>query len=328
LEGEKLSMATISQLEYALAVARTGHFGKAAKQCFVTQPTLSHMIKLLEEELGLLLFDRTQKPIVPTVEGKEIIYQSQKVLHEMQILDSISKKKLQVIEGELKLAIIPTVAPYLLPLFFKKFTESYPQINLFVEELSTERIVHSLKQGNIDVAIAALPLPNFYNQPIYKEELFVFANKYHSFFKKNKINQNELSLNELLLLGSEHCLSGQMESLCAFSKEKNFQKNSVHRTEFKAGSVETIIRLVQSGPYASIIPYLSVPKVSQLENKELVKVIPFGLPVPVREIGLVSLNPDFKQRMVEALEKTIEQNLPKELKSMRKQNTVIDVSKK
>src|ERR1700753_301574 len=193
---------TFIQLEYIVAVDTYRHFATAASHCFVTQPTLSMQVQKLEEELGLKIFDRSKQPVIPTEAGREIIEQARRILGEKQIIGEIVQAKKGVLTGELRIGIIPTLAPYLLPLFVQHFTAKYPQIKLVVNEMTTELVVARLREGRIDVGILVTPLQEMgiREHVLFYEELLVYVSRKNAAYKKTYMLAQDIDPNKLGLL--------------------------------------------------------------------------------------------------------------------------------
>ncbi|HMU73851.1 MAG TPA: LysR substrate-binding domain-containing protein, partial [Ferruginibacter sp.] len=198
---------TFTQLEYIVAVDNCRHFAKAASQCFITQPTLSMQVQKLEDELGLKIFDRSKQPVMPTEAGAVILEQARKILAEKNMIGEIVQQKKGVVTGLLKVGIIPTLAPYLLPLFIQQFIKKYPLVKLSVTELTTEHIIQKLKEGKIDVGILVTPLdePGIREHPLFYEELVAYVSKKDKAFRKTYVLAQDIDPNHLWLLEEGHC---------------------------------------------------------------------------------------------------------------------------
>ena len=304
----------LSQLEYIIAVDKHRHFAKAAQACFVTQPTLSMMIQKLEDELTTKIFDRSKKPVVPTEAGVKIIEQARKTLIESRKIEEVVASYKNIIEGKLSIGIIPTLAPYLLPLFIKSFLKNYPLIRLKIAEYTTENIIDKLEKGEIDVGILVTPLNHkqMEETPLFYETFMIYSS--HEYDKKYLLPE-DLNLNELWLLEEGHCFRSQILNLCELRKKDELQ------LEYAAGSIETLRRLVENQEGVTILPELSTRDLSD-ENRK--KLMPFQPPAPAREVSLVSHRDFVKKRFVEALEKEILEVLPKEILE-RKEYERIDI---
>ncbi|REA57038.1 hydrogen peroxide-inducible genes activator [Dyadobacter luteus] len=295
----------IQQLEYIVAVDNHRHFVQAAEHCNVTQPTLSMMIRKLEEELGIKIFDRTKQPIVPTGVGRQIIDQAKVILRETGRMNEIAKHFNGDLSGELKIGIIPTIAPYLLPHFVQPFIEAYPNIRLHVSEMITERIMSELKTGNIDVGIVATVSGENSLQeiPLYKERFYAYVSANTDLYNKQYILPGDIEPNELWLLEEGHCFRTQIQRLCELSKSSRFG-NSFN---YRSGSIETLIRMVDRNGGITILPELAVAELSEERKKHIRH---FRYPEPAREVCLVVNRELVKSRLIDALHKGIREYIP------------------
>ena len=295
----------IQQLEYIVAVDNHRHFVQAAEHCNVTQPTLSMMIRKLEEELGIKIFDRTKQPIVPTGVGRQIIDQAKVILRETGRMNEIAKHFNGDLSGELRIGIIPTIAPYLLPHFVQPFIEAYPNIRLHVSEMITERIMTELKTGNIDVGIVAtISGENSLQEiPLYKERFYAYVSANTDLYNKQYILPGDIEPNELWLLEEGHCFRTQIQRLCELSKSSQFG-NSFN---YRSGSIETLIRMVDRNGGITILPELAVAELSEERKKHIRH---FRYPEPAREVCLVVNREQVKSRLIDALHKGIREYIP------------------
>ena len=293
----------LQQLEYLVAIYQYGSLAQAAEKCYVTQPTLSMMLKKLEDELNVIIFDRHKNPLSPTEEGLKIIQQAQKILFEIETLKSIAKNAHHKQTGHLKLGIIPTIAPYLLPLFLHSFAEKYPEITLEIQEITTDEIVSQLQKGLIDIGILATPL---YHKDILEKKLFIeqfFVYTSDKFLqKKKKIELKDIKRQNLWLLKEGHCLRNQVLEIC--------QPQSDSSIQFIAGNLDTIIKLIDFHGGTTIIPELMM---RYLHKEQLKKVVYFKEPVPAREISIVQNKLFIKEHLINILYDHIIQTLKKEL---------------
>lgn len=311
----------LQQLEYVIAVDTHRHFVTASERCFVTQATLSMMIKKLEEELGVKIFDRSKQPVIPTEIGKKIIVQAKAILRESSRLKEIIKGEQGELSGELKIGIIPTLAPYLLPLFLNSFLKKYPLVKLQISELTTDDITQKLEKHDLDAGLLATPLNNsrLIEQPLFYEEFVVYASAKEKLMKKKYLLANDIDVNRLWLLEEGHCLRSQVMNLCELkSKEKE-----LHQLDFAAGSIETLKKIVEANQGITILPTLAM---QEMTSKQKQHVRYFKSPAPVREIGLVTYRYFVKEKLIAAFSKEILQNIPDEMKSQRKKE-VIDIKK-
>ncbi|MEO0473114.1 MAG: LysR substrate-binding domain-containing protein, partial [Bacteroidota bacterium] len=281
----------LQQLEYIVAVDIHRHFARAAESCHVTQPTLSMMIRKLEDELDTLIFDRSRQPVMPTEAGTEIIEQARIILQETERLREITRVHKGIINGELRVGIIPTLAPYLLPLFINPFLDKYPSIRLRVAEYTTETLLEKLRTGELDVGILVTPLEvNFVREiPLFYEAFMVYAS--HQ-YKKEYLMVEDINPDELWLLEEGHCFRSQIMNLCELRRQRN-----VHM-EYAAGSIETLKQLVEKRMGVTILPELAT---LSLSSEQQLRLKPFQPPAPVREVSLVTHRNYIKARMVEAL---------------------------
>ena len=296
---------TMTQLEYVVAIDTWRHFATAAKSCFVTQPTLSMQIRKLEDELGVRLFDRSRVPVVPTNEGAQITAQARVILQEADRLREIVRDQKGTLEGVLTLAILPTLAPYLLPLFLDGFFFRYPRIRLIVTELTTDLIVERLKRNTLDAGILATPLedPGITARQLFCEEFVVFISPDEPGYKKRYFLADDIYTRHLWLLEEGHCVRSQIMRLCELKKKIRSGDNF----QYEAGSIETLKRMVETRHGLTIIPELAL---RGLPARQMKMVRRFKSPVPAREVSLVSQRTSAKQKLLDALQTEIVRSLP------------------
>ncbi|TKC05024.1 hydrogen peroxide-inducible genes activator [Pedobacter frigoris] len=307
---------TLVQLEYIVAVDTYRSFVGAAQKCFVTQPTLSMQVQKLEEMLNVKIFDRSKQPIIPTEIGAQIIEQARLVLQESQKIKEIINSQQQDVVGELKVGIIPTVAPYLLPRVISAMMEKYPELKLLIWEYTTEDIIHHLKTGVLDCGILATPLADssIEEMPLYYENFVTYISKNSKLFKKKTIDANDLEDENIWLLNEGHCMRAQVLNICRSTKN-----NRLQGLTYNTGSVETLIRMVDINNGATLLPELAL---AELTNKQLSKVRSFKSPEPVREISLATHKNFIKKRMLNALKEEILLIIPKTMKQKKKKDIV------
>jgi LysR family hydrogen peroxide-inducible transcriptional activator len=298
----------IQQLEYIVAVDRLKNFTRAADACFVTQATLSAMVKKLEEELGLLIFDRKSNPPVTTDAGKIIVEDAQKVLMHLRVLTERVNEMQGKIAGKIRIGIIPTVANSLLPRVLRGLMKAYPDLEFDITERTTENILRSLKEGIIDAGILATPIAGdpVEKRVLYYEALMVYGD---SDTNKKYLLPKDVQNQQVWLLEEGHCLREQFLNLCSLKKKLHAPKN----LKLEASSFETLLNLVDEFGGLTLIPelyYQSLPA----SRKE--KVISFADPMPVREISMVYVRPFAKMRAVDAISNIIEHLIAKELKAV------------
>lgn len=290
----------LQQIEYIIAVDTHRHFVRAAEKCFVTQATLSMMIKKLEEEMGVKIFDRSKHPVEPTEVGKKLIAQGRIILYESKRLKQIVDEETRELKGELKIGVIPTLAPYLMPLFVHSFINKYPHINLKVFELITDDIIHRLEHQALDIGILALPLKNpaFKEDILFHEDFVLYSSTKEKSNKQKRITTRDIDVNKLWLLEEGHCLRSQVVNLCNFKKKKTQWR----QIDFDTGSIETLKKIVELNDGITILPYLAL---KGMTPHELSRVSYFQKPAPGREIGLVTYRHFQKENLVNALKMEI-----------------------
>jgi LysR family hydrogen peroxide-inducible transcriptional activator len=290
---------TITQLYYVLAVAEHQNFTKAAEKCFVTQPTLSMQIQKLEDQLDVQIFDRSKKPIELTEIGKKIVSQAKNIVNEADRIQDIVDQQKGFIGGEFKLGIIPTIMPTLLPMFLKTFIKRYPKVKLKIEELTTEEIIQRVNDGNLDAAIAATPLQNenIKERVLYFEPFVAYIPEHHRLHTNEKINVNELEIEDMLLLEDGHCFRDGVINLC-----KSLKQHDDDKFQLESGSIETLIKLSNEGHGMTLLPYLHTLDIKEKEKPNLHH---FNEPVPAREVSIIYNKSELKMQIIEALQNVI-----------------------
>lgn len=300
-------MPTITQLEYIVAVARERHFGLAAQQCFVTQPTLSAQIKKAEERLGVLIFDRSKQPIIPTDIGHKIIHQAKTILREHQQLEQLVIDFQDDISGQLRIGILPTIAPYLLPFFVGNFIRNFPQVNLQIKEKTTNEIIEDLKNDLLDVGILVTPIQEeqMKEKPLFYEEIQLYVHSEHPFSQKKDISVELLHHENMWMLSQGHCFRNQVINLCSIQKNNATQNLPF---EYEGGSLEGLQRLVDREGGFTLLPELAT-----LHHPQNVRSI--QAPIPLREISLVYIRNYAKIKLLTLLEQQIKEAIPKHMLS-------------
>lgn len=303
----------LQQLEYIVAVDTWRNFSVAAEKCHITQPTLSMMIQKLELELGVQLFDRSKQPVVTTDVGKEIILQARRILDEVTRIHEITHNYKGEVKGELRLGIIPTLSPYLLPLFLNNFLKKYPHVKVRILELTTQQIVDRLTSQLLDVGILATPLhlKTIAEDPLFYEEFVVYTSAQESDMKKKYVIAEDIDVDRLWLLEEGHCLRSQVINLCELKK----RETESHNLEYEVGSIETLKKIVDMSKGITILPELAM---MELSESQLTQIRYFKPPAPVREISLVTYHHFVKTRLVEALREEILVHLPDKMKHVKK----------
>lgn len=307
------------QLEYIIAVDKLKNFVKASQSCFVTQATLSMMIKKLEEELDVKIFDRSKQPVKTTDIGLQIILQARKIISESKKLKEIIQDEKGILSGELKIGIIPTLAPYLLPLFLKQFMQSYPLVKLNISEFTTDAILRRLKSGDLDAGILATPLndASIIEQPLFYEKYFLYVNTKEKGFDKQFVLPKDIDVSRLWLLEEGHCMRSQILNFCSLKK----QKETEELFHYNAGSIETLKNMVDANFGMTIIPELATVDLNAQQKKKLRY---FKAPAPVREISIITHREFLKEKLIHCLKETISSVIPDHMKSA-KQATIINI---
>jgi len=308
---------TIVQLEYIVAVDTYRSFVVAAERCFVTQPTLSMQVQKLEDTLGVKLFDRSRQPVTPTEIGIDIIQQARVLLGESEKIKEIISDRQRELSGELRVGIIPTISPYILPKVIKGFIERYPQVKLVVWEQTTELIVQQLKLGTIDCAIMSTPLREsaLKEIPVFYENFVAYASKNSKLSKKKNITPDDIDMEEIWVLNEGHCMREQVLNICQRRKStQGFQ-----HFEYNTGSVETLKRMVEQNNGATILPELALADMSE---KQMERVHYFKSPEPAREVSIVIQKNFLKRRMIEALKNEILELVPKRMRTKKKKEVM------
>lgn len=290
---------TITQLYYVLAIAEYKNFTKAAEKCFVTQPTLSTQIQKLEDELDILIFDRSKKPIELTDVGRKIVDQAKNIVNESDRIQDIVDQQKGFIGGEFKIGIIPTVMPTLLPMFLKAFIKKHPKVKLKIEELTTEEIISRISDGHLDAAIAATPLENelIKERVLYYEPFVGYIPKTHRLSDKKKIEVSDLEIDDMLLLEDGHCFRDGVINLC-----KTFKNQSDDNFQIESGSIETLIKLSNEGLGMTLLPYLHT---LDLNDKLKPNLHHFVEPSPAREVSIIYHKSELKMQIINALHDVI-----------------------
>jgi LysR family transcriptional regulator, hydrogen peroxide-inducible genes activator len=306
---------TLTQLEYLIALDTHRHFVLASEKCFVTQPTLSMQIQKLEEELGVKIFDRTKQPVIPTEIGLHIIAQARITLREAGMIRQLIAEQTDTMKGEIRIGIIPTIAPYLLPQLFKNLREKYPHVILIVKETITEEVIQELKNNRLDCGIVVTPLEDstIKEDVLFYEELFVYVSKKNALHNKKYVLATEIDPNQLWLLEEGHCFRSQILNLCELRKHSNLH------FKYETGNIETLKRMVDKSDGITILPELAVMEFTQQEMK-LVKQL--KEPSPAREVSLVTHRDHIKTKLIKTLKEEILAIVPKSMQKLQRKKVV------
>jgi LysR family hydrogen peroxide-inducible transcriptional activator len=306
---------TLIQLEYIAALDTHRHFVLASEKCFVTQPTLSMQIQKLEDELGVKIFDRTKQPVIPTEIGKSIIAQARVILNEAHRMRDLIDNQKDSMTGELRIGVIPTLAPYLLPPLFQRIHEKYPQLDLVIKETITEEVIQELKNNRLDCGIVATPLKDasIKEDVLFYEELFVYVSRKNALYNKKYVLANEIDPNQLWLLEEGHCFRSQVLNLC------ELRKYSDQHFHYETGNIETLKRMVEKSDGITILPELAVMEFSKAQMKFVKKL---KEPSPAREVSIVTHRDHIKTKLLKALKEEILSIVPKQMHTLRHKKIV------
>ncbi len=297
---------TLQQLEYVVALHRFRHFANAAQHCHVTQPTLSAVIQKLEEELGTQLFDREKRPIETTKAGEQVVKLAAKVLIQAANIKNAISEMRHSLCGELRIGMLPTITPYLVPRMIPIMEERLPQLRLKIVELKVDDVCRAISSGDIDVGIVAeLPsIEKFTKSLLYYEEFLAYVPQNSPLIEKNVIRTADLATIKLYLLDEGHCFHNQMRRFCHLPSAGESLRT------YQIGSLETFMRLVECGCGATIIPELAVRQLDKNQQK-LVK--QFAIPHPVRKIVAITGNDFIRNAQLNALVDCIRSAVPRQM---------------
>ncbi|OFZ31721.1 MAG: transcriptional regulator [Bdellovibrionales bacterium RIFCSPHIGHO2_01_FULL_40_29] len=298
---------TLTQLSYIVAVDKFKNFGVAAQNCGVTQPTLSMQIQKMEEEIGLILFDRSEQPIRTTKIGDILIKQAKVVLREHSKLNELISEDKDETRGEIRLGVIPTLAPYLMPLFIKSFAAANPNLKIIVEELQTAQILKKIDDTELDLGLLVTPIDHdgLISHPLFYEPFLAYVSEKSPLMRLNRIEQKELSSNDLWLLADGHCFREQSLLLCRNRKKASDMNKNIR---FESGSLETLRKMVDQESGFTLLPFLAT---QDIKNSKRLK--EFVNPAPSREVSLIHNSFFRKEKIKASLISTIQKSLPKEI---------------
>lgn len=301
---------TLTQLSYIIAVDRYRHFATAAEKSYVTQPTLSMQIHKLEDELGVTIFDRSKSPVVPTEIGEKIIAEAKKIMKQSKHIEDLASLSEDELRGTFRIGIIPTVAPYLLPLFLRNFRKKYPEVRLVFEEVTTDKLLELLDQDYLDIGIIATPVDrgNIFEEDLYYEPFLGYVSKDHPLAKKERLSVDDLEVSNLWLLNEGHCFRDQTVKLC-----KKFRKDKLDdaKIEFESGNLETLKQLVEQNFGMTLLPFLAKNQIDDQCAKAHLRY--FDDPVPRRKVRVVYGREYLKKNIIEAFKEEVMAAIPDEL---------------
>lgn len=302
---------SLIQLEYLVALDQHRHFVNAAKASFVTQPTLSMQIKKLEEELGVLLFDRSKQPIIPTDAGKLIISQAKNILRETKKIEDILIGYQGKISGDLTMGIIPTVSSFLVPHLLGNFSKEYPEVRLHIKELHTDQIIKMIDDDHLDLGILATPLhiEHLEERPVFYEKFLLYLNPDHTAYGNNPVSAEELTKDKLWLLSQGNCFRNQSVNLC--SLQASMENNTF---DYESGSLDTLKKIVDIEGGATVLPEWASYDLCSDNTKNIHKLENDNT---VREISIVYSRNYAKSRLIDTLEEMVKKSVPPQLISKR-----------
>lgn len=300
---------TITQLEYIIAVDNYRNFAEAARRCFITQPTLSMQIKKLEEELDVLIFDRSKKPVIPTEIGRDIIDQARDGLARLSQIHDTIRDRQEGLTGQLRVGIIPTLSPYLLPRFAPAFTQRHPGVRLAVEEMVSESIIHHLQNDLLDVGLLVTPLhaPSIREIPLFYEAFFVYLSADHPLIDAEEVRASDLDPDEMWVLREGHCFRNQSLNVCA----RGENEAGGRPLRFESGSIETLRRIVDRQYGFTLLPELAVLELPARERRQAKPLVPDH---PLREVSMATHRSFLKQKLIETFRGEILARVPESLR--------------
>lgn len=293
-------------MEYIVAVYRLRHFAKAAESCGVTQPTLSAMIQKLEKELGVKIFERSSQQVTPTAIGKLVVEQAWRVIARANKIKEIIAEEEHSLAGTFKIGILPTIAPYLLPRFFTKLERENPDIDFHIIEMKTADIKKALNRGEIDAAIAVRleELDVYAQTSMYYEQFIAYVAKSDPLYANKNIKTSDLNNEFLWLLDEGHCFRDQLVRFC------NLKSATESKSKYSLSSIETFMRMVESGQGVTFIPELAL---SQLSEQQMELVRPFALPIPVRDVVLLTTRNFVRHSIADLIVRSVRENVPQSM---------------
>lgn len=300
---------TLQQLNYAIALQRYKNYSRAAESMGISQPAMSIQIRKLEDETNLKLFDRNRNSVIPTQEGKIFLERAQLLLTQARQLQDLVGELNENFIGELRIGVIPTLAPYLLPLFIKNLNEQFPKLKIHVKETITEEVVRLIKAGELDGGIISTPIESKVQLdtiPLFYEGFKLFVSTDHSLYEKRKVNVKDIPVKDLWLLSEGNCFRDQVNNICDIVR----QEESQNLFFFESNSIEALCRIVEFKGGITFLPELTTLHFSN-EHEEMIKDL-LG-PKRVREISLVYLPNVSRKHKLEQLATVIQRNIPKSL---------------
>lgn len=303
----------LRDLKYVVAVAETHHFGKAAERCFVSQPTLSGQIRKLEDDLGVVIFERTNRSVEITPVGESIINHARNILEQVEVIEQLAQAHQDPLAGPLRIGAIPTLSPYLMPLILLPLKKQHPQMKLVLSEELTDILLERLRNHEIDAALLATPVdePDLETVPLFDEPFWIAYPRKHAFYTKEKITRKDLDEENLLLLAEGHCLARQAMDVCRIQE----RESKGEMADLRAASLETLIQLVRAGFGVTLVPALAMQ--GSWTTGAGVVAQPLDWPDASRRVSLVFRQSYPRRAGLTALASVILENLPNTVKRLR-----------
>ncbi|MGE4131588.1 MAG: LysR substrate-binding domain-containing protein [Bdellovibrionales bacterium] len=304
----EVQLISVTQMQYVLAVARAGNFRRAAAACHVTQPTLSMQILKFEEEIGAEIFDRQLSPIQATRFGRPIIEQIKVAYAEVEKIMQLATHESQSVSGELRIGVIPTISPYLVPLFLQRLNERYPELSISLSDMKTELCLEALDREEIDVAILATreDSKKYQQDDLYEEEMLLYVHADHRFATQKRVHADDLEARDIWLLEDGHCLKDEIVKVCHLGREMRTRHGNLN---IKVGSLEGVRALVERSFGYTLLPYLATLSLPKSKNALL---RPLAEPIPKRKVNLTRRRRALDSAALQALRQEIMAGLPKD----------------
>ena len=312
---------TITQLEYVVAVATYKSFVSAAEKCFVTQPTLSMQIQKLEDELGIRLFDRNKHPIAITEMGQAIVDQAKSILSECNKIQELIQSQQETLSGRFKLAVIPTIAPYVLPALLERYSKNYPDVRLDVKEMETNQVLSALRNNEIDAGLVSTPLEEngIKEYPLFYEPFVAYFGEDEKALKKRLIVPSDIELDRIWLLNEGHCMRNQIINLCSDQVQK---LQSERKYRYESSNVETLRKMVDKNGGLTVLPELST---HEFHEDQMERIRYFEEVEPVREISLITNDYFVRKRLLQSLMDEILEMIPEKMRVQNKNRKVLRI---
>ena len=306
----------LRDLKYVVAVAETHHFGKAAERCFVSQPTLSGQIRKLEDELGVAIFERTNRSVEITPVGESIVNHARDILEQVEVIEQLAQSHQDPLAGPLRIGAIPTLSPYLMPLILLPLKKQHPQMKLVLSEELTDVLLERLRNHEIDAALLATPVdePDLETVALFDEPFWIAYPRKHSFYTKEKITRRDVDNENLLLLAEGHCLAKQAMDVCHIHE----RESQGEMADLRAASLETLIQLVRAGFGVTLVPALAMQ--GSWTTGAGVVAQPLDWPDASRRVSLVFRQSYPRRVALTALTSIIQDNLPNTVKRLDRKN--------